>query len=120
MKQITTNLYQGVNSAGVQAAWLDESATAGTANYQGVGRINVYVKKAAAWVYGTLEANEDTNFAEQLPGMIQDAKDVLEETSLRDQHRREQRQHRRPPRGPRRARHRAAGQRRRVRCHRRR
>ena len=82
VKQITTNLYQGVNSAGVQAAWLDESATAGTAAYQGVGRINVYVKKAAAWVYGTLEANEDTDFATQLPGMIQDAKDVLEETAF--------------------------------------
>src|SRR5215510_5934763 len=79
VKQITTNAYQGVNSAGVQAAFLDEAAAAGTANYQGVGQIQIYVKKAAAWVYGSLEANEDTNFADQLPRLIQDGKDILEE-----------------------------------------
>lgn len=82
VKQITTNAYQGVNSAGVQAAYLDEAASAGTANYQGVGQIQIYVKKAAAWVYGSLEANEDTNFADQLPRLIQDGKDILEETNF--------------------------------------
>jgi len=79
VKQITTNAYQGVNSAGVQAAFLDEQAVAGTGNYQGVGQIQIFVKKAAAWVYGSLEASEDTNFAQQLPKLISDAKDVLEE-----------------------------------------
>ena len=82
VKQITTNAYQGVNSAGVQAAYLDEAASAGTANYQGVGQIQVYVKKAAAWIYGSLEANEDTNFADQLPRLLQDGKDILEETNF--------------------------------------
>ena len=82
VKQITTNAYQGVNSAGVQAAYLDEAATAGTGNYQGVGQVQIGVKKAAAWVYGSLEANEDTNFADQLPRLIQDAKDVLEEENF--------------------------------------
>lgn len=82
IKQITTNAYQGVNSAGVNAAYLDEAATAGTAAYQGVGQIQIGVKKAAAWIYGSLEANEDTNFAEQLPRLIQDAKDVLEENNF--------------------------------------
>ncbi len=82
VKQITTNAYQGVNSAGVQAAYLDEAATAGTAAYQGVGQIQIGVKKAAAWVYGSLEANEDTNFADQLPRLIQDAKDILEEANF--------------------------------------
>ena len=82
VKQITTNAYQGVNSAGVQAAYLDEAASAGTANYQGVGQIQIYVKKAAAWVYGSLEANEDTDFASQLPRLIQDGKDILEETNF--------------------------------------
>jgi HK97 family phage major capsid protein len=81
-KKITTNAYQGVNSAGVQAAYLDEAASAGTANYQGVGQIQIGVKKAAAWVYGSLEANEDTNFADQLPTLLGDAKDVLEETNF--------------------------------------
>jgi hypothetical protein len=42
-KTITTNAYHGVNSAGVQAAYLDEAASASTAAYSGVGQINVYV-----------------------------------------------------------------------------
>jgi HK97 family phage major capsid protein len=79
VKQITTNAYQGVNSAGVQAAFVDEAASAGTANYQGVGQIQIGVKKAFAWVYGSFEAAEDTNFADQLPKLIQDGKDILEE-----------------------------------------
>src|SRR5215470_18116440 len=82
VKQITTNAYQGVNGAGVQAAFLDEASAAGTANYQGVGQIQIFVKKAAAWVYGSLEANEDTNFADQLPRLIQDGKDILEEAKF--------------------------------------
>jgi HK97 family phage major capsid protein len=82
VKQITTNAYHGVNSAGVQAAYLDEAASAGTAAYQGVGQVNVFVKKAAAWIYGSLEANEDTNFADQLPRLLQDGKDILEETNF--------------------------------------
>jgi HK97 family phage major capsid protein len=81
-KKITTNAYQGVNSAGVQAAYLDEAASAGTGNYQGVGQVQIGVKKAAAWVYGSLEANEDTNFADQLPALLGDAKDVLEELNF--------------------------------------
>ena len=82
VKQITTNAYHGVNSAGVQAAYLDEAASAGTAAYQGVGQINVFPKKAAAWIYGSLEANEDTNFADQLPRLLQDGKDILEEANF--------------------------------------
>jgi HK97 family phage major capsid protein len=66
----------------VQAAYLDEAASAGTGNYQGVGQVQIGVKKAAAWVYGSLEANEDTNFADQLPALLGDAKDVLEELNF--------------------------------------
>lgn len=82
IKQITTNAYNGVNSAGVQAAYLDEAVAAGTGAYQGVGQIQIGVKKAAAWIYGSLEANEDTNFADQLPRLLQDGKDILEEQNF--------------------------------------
>jgi HK97 family phage major capsid protein len=86
VKQITTNAYQGVNSSGVIAQYLDEAAAASTGDsthgYQGVGQVQIFVKKAAAWVYGSLEANEDTNFADQLPRLIQDAKDILEENKF--------------------------------------
>ncbi len=82
VKQTTTNAWQGVNSSGVQAAYLDEAVAAGTAAYQGVGQIQIGVKKAAAWIYGSLEANEDTNFADQLPRLLQDGKDILEEANF--------------------------------------
>ena len=82
VKQITTNAYQGVNSAGVQAAFVDEATVAGTGNYQGVGQVQIGVKKAFAWVYGSFEAAEDTNFADQLPRLIQDGKDILEESKF--------------------------------------
>ena len=82
VKQTTTNAWQGVNSAGVQAAYLDEAVAAGTGAYTGVGQIQIGVKKAAAWIYGSLEANEDTNFADQLPRLLQDGKDILEEASF--------------------------------------
>jgi len=82
VQKITTNAYQGVNSAGVQAAMVDEASAAGTANYQGVGQIQIGVKKAFAWVYGSFEAAEDTNFADQLPRLIQDGKDILEESKF--------------------------------------
>ena len=48
-KKITTNAYQGVNSAGVQAAYLDEAASAGTGKYQGGGESQMGGKKGAAW-----------------------------------------------------------------------
>jgi HK97 family phage major capsid protein len=82
VKQTTTNAWQGVNSAGVQAAYLDEAASASTAAYSGVGQIQIGVKKAAAWIYGSLEANEDTSFADQLPRLLQDGKDILEEQNF--------------------------------------
>ena len=82
VQKITTNAYQGVNSAGVNAQFVDEASSAGTANYQGVGQIQIGVKKAFAWVYGSFEAAEDTNFADQLPRLIQDGKDILEESKF--------------------------------------
>ncbi len=82
VQKVTTNAYQGVNSAGVQAAMVDEANAAGTGNYQGVGQIQIGIKKAFAWVYGSFEANEDTNFADQLPRLIQDGKDILEESKF--------------------------------------
>lgn len=78
----TTNNWHGVNSAGVQAAYLDEATAAGTAAYQGVGQFNIFPKKAAAWVYGSFEAAQDTNFSDQLPRLLQDGKDILEESKF--------------------------------------
>lgn len=81
IKQTTTNAWQGVNSAGVQMGWLDEGGQA-TDNTPVAGQIQIYAKKAAAWVIGSFESVGDTNFADQLPRLLADAKDVLEETAF--------------------------------------
>jgi HK97 family phage major capsid protein len=81
IKQTTTNAWQGVNSAGVQMGWLDEGGQA-TDNTPVAGQIQIYAKKAAAWVIGSFESVGDTNFADQLPRLLADAKDILEETAF--------------------------------------
>jgi HK97 family phage major capsid protein len=49
---INSNAWQGVNSAGVNAQWLNETATAADASPT-VGQVQIFAKKAAAWVYGS-------------------------------------------------------------------
>jgi HK97 family phage major capsid protein len=81
VKTTTSNAWQGVNSAGVQMGWLDEGGQA-TDNTPTTGQIQIFPKKAAAWVISSFEANSDTNFADQLPRLLADAKDILEETAF--------------------------------------
>src|SRR5712691_3796369 len=81
VKQTTSNTWNGVNSAGVNAAWLAE-ATIVTDGSPTVGNIVVTPQKAAAWVYGSYEVLEDTDFGQQLPALLADAKDRLEEAAF--------------------------------------
>lgn len=81
IKQTTSNTWNGVNSAGVNAAWLAE-ATIVTDNTPTVGNIVVTPGKAAAWVFGSYEVLEDTDFGQQLPMLLADAKDRLEEAAF--------------------------------------
>jgi|SRR5215471_12074895 len=76
--QTTSNAWQGVNSAGVNAALVAEGATAADAAPSDFAQIQVAPKKFAAWVLATYEAADDTNFGEQLPGLFSDAKDRIE------------------------------------------
>jgi HK97 family phage major capsid protein len=76
--QTTSNAWQGVNSAGVNAALVAEGATAADAAPTDFAQIQVTPKKFAAWVLATYEAADDTNFGEQLPGLFGDAKDRIE------------------------------------------
>jgi HK97 family phage major capsid protein len=74
-----------VNSAGVVSAFIDEGVASTDGFTNGVGQIQIYVKKAAAWVFGSYEAiggpngAGDTNFADQLPGLFADERDIREE-----------------------------------------
>src|SRR6185312_2119294 len=76
IKQTTSNTWNGVNSAGVTAAWLAEAGVAADATTT-VGNIVVTPQKAAAWVFGSYEVLEDTDFGQQLPRLLADAKDRL-------------------------------------------
>jgi HK97 family phage major capsid protein len=81
VKTTTSNTWNGVNSAGVSAAWLSEG-TIVTDNSPTVGNIVVTPSKAAAWVFGSYEVLEDTDFGQQLPALLADAKDRLEESAF--------------------------------------
>jgi HK97 family phage major capsid protein len=81
VKQTTSNTWNGVASAGINAAWITET-TAATDVTPTVSAIQVTPVKAAAWVTGTYELLEDSNFGEQLPTLLADAKDRLEEAAF--------------------------------------
>ena len=81
VKQTTSNAWQGVNSAGVTASLLAEAAAASDASPT-IGQIQIFPQKFAAWVFGSFEELGDTNFGEQLPGLLSDAKDIVEETQF--------------------------------------
>jgi HK97 family phage major capsid protein len=79
--QTTSNAWQGVNSAGVTAAWIAEATTASDMSPT-VGQVQIVPQKAVAWVLGSYEALDDTNFGEQLPGLLSDARDRLESAAF--------------------------------------
>ena len=81
IKQTTSNTWNGVNSAGVNAGWLAEATIVPDATPT-VGNIVVTPQKAAAWVFGSYEVLEDTDFGQQLPALLADAKDRLEEAAF--------------------------------------
>ena len=81
VKTTTSNTWNGVTSAGITAAWLAEG-TAAADNTPTVGNIAITPLKAAAWLFGSFEVLADTDFATQLPGLLQDAKDRLEEAAF--------------------------------------
>jgi HK97 family phage major capsid protein len=81
VKQTTSNTWNGVASSGVNAAWITETTIA-TDVTPTVTAIQVTPVKAAAWITGTYELLEDSNFGEQLPVLLADAKDRLEEAAF--------------------------------------
>jgi len=81
VKTTTSNTWNGVSSAGVNAAWITEGTIA-TDVTPTVAAITVTPVKAAAWVYGSYELLEDSDFGQQLPTLLADAKDRLEEAAF--------------------------------------
>lgn len=81
VKSITTNFWEGVTSAGVNAAWLAEAGVVGD-NTPTVAQPVITPAKAAAWVFGSYELLGDSDFATQFPALLTDAKDRLEEAAF--------------------------------------
>lgn len=72
-----TDTWNGVTSAGVTAEWLAEATEAAEAGPT-MGNIAITPAKAFAEITASYEILQDSNFAAQLPGLLQDAKDRLE------------------------------------------
>lgn len=79
VEQTTSNTWNGVTSAGVNAAFVGE-ATASTDASPAVGQVQITPQKAHAWVFGSYESLEDSDLGSQLPRLFADAKDRLEES----------------------------------------
>lgn len=81
IKTTATNDWNGVTSAGVNAGWLAEG-TEDTDHSPTFGNVKITPQKASAWVFGGYEVLEDSDFAVQLPDLLADAKDRLEEAAF--------------------------------------
>ena len=79
--QTTSNAWQGVSSAGVGVAWLAEGSAAADSG-SAIAQIQVIPQKAASWVTGSFESMQDTDYSDQLPTLLGDAKDIAEEAAF--------------------------------------
>jgi HK97 family phage major capsid protein len=81
VKTTTTNDWNGVTSAGVSAEWTAEGTEAADASPT-VGQLKITPQKADAYLFGSFEVLSDSDFAAQLPDLLADAKDRIEETAF--------------------------------------
>lgn len=81
IKTTTTNDWNGVTSAGVSAEWTGEGVEAADASPT-LGNLKVTPQKADAYLFGSYEVLSDSDFASQLPMLLADAKDRLEEAAF--------------------------------------
>lgn len=81
VKTTTTNDWNGVTSAGVSAEWTAEGIEAADATPT-VGPLKITPAKADAYLFGSFEVLSDSDIAQQLPELLADAKDRIEETAF--------------------------------------
>jgi HK97 family phage major capsid protein len=77
VKQIATNDWNGVTSAGVSAEWLGEGSEAADKSPT-FTQPTITPRKGAAWVFGSYEVLADSGFASELATLLADAKARLE------------------------------------------
>lgn len=81
IKTTATNDWNGVTSAGVSAEWTAEGIEAADATPT-VGQLKITPQKADAYLFGSYEVLGDSDIAQQLPELLGDAKDRLEESAF--------------------------------------
>jgi HK97 family phage major capsid protein len=81
IKRTATNTWNGVASTGMNAAWLAEAGVVADASPT-FSNIVITPQKASAWVFGSYEILEDSDFETELPALLADAKDRLEEAAF--------------------------------------
>ena len=81
IKTTATNTWNGVASSGMNAAWLAEGTEAADASPT-FSNIQITPQKATAWVFGSYEILEDSDFESEIPTLLADAKDRLEEAAF--------------------------------------
>jgi HK97 family phage major capsid protein len=81
IKTTATNDWNGVTSAGVSAEWTAEGIEAADASPT-VGQLKITPQKADAYLFGSYEVLGDSDIAQQLPELLADAKDRIEETAF--------------------------------------
>jgi HK97 family phage major capsid protein len=75
----TSNTWNGVTSAGATANFVAE-ATAVTDTTPSIGQLVITPYKIMTWIYGSFEVLDDTNLAEQVPRLFDEARSRLEGT----------------------------------------
>lgn len=81
IKTTATNDWNGVTSAGVTAEWTAEGIEAADASPT-VGQLKITPQKADAYLFGSYEVIGDSDIGQQLPELLADAKDRLEESAF--------------------------------------
>jgi HK97 family phage major capsid protein len=80
--QTTSNTWNGVTSAGVNAQWLAEGALSADATPT-IAQLQIPVFKEAAWLMASYELEGDQpELARQIPALIADARERLEEAAF--------------------------------------
>jgi HK97 family phage major capsid protein len=79
--QTTSNTWNGVTSAGVTAGWLAEG-TVSSDNTPTLGQLVITPQKEAQWIMGSFEETADSDLSAQVPALISDAFNRLEEAAF--------------------------------------
>lgn len=81
VKTITTQTWEGVSSAGVNAAYAAEAAVVADQSPT-FAHPTISPQRAHSWVFGSLEVIEDASFAGEIQALFADAKARLEATKF--------------------------------------